>query len=201
MSHSDCEIKVKILQAAKKLFAKQGFDGTSVREICEEAGANVALVSYHFGGKDQLFAALFRSLVPLERLQIIEELKPDPVAGIKRLLEEMIRFLHLNPDITRIAFQEVMMDTRRAVHLQPLMQPMWRIMREMLKDGRERGIFRFESLDNTLVMVMATVIFPKRTVIFESLLEEAPNVEMVIASTWRFVFAGLGASERLEELI
>ena len=48
-------MKIRILLAAKKLFAKQGFDGTSVRQICEEAGANVALVSYYFGGKEKVF--------------------------------------------------------------------------------------------------------------------------------------------------
>lgn len=61
MAAAESEMKMRILLAAKKLFAKQGFDGTSVRQICEEAGANVALVSYYFGGKENVFRALFEN--------------------------------------------------------------------------------------------------------------------------------------------
>lgn len=35
--------------AAKSFFARHGFEGTSLRKICEEAGANISLVSFHFG--------------------------------------------------------------------------------------------------------------------------------------------------------
>lgn len=61
MKAADIDVKMRILLAAKKLFAAQGFDRTSVRQICEEAGANVALISYYFGGKDNLFFALFEA--------------------------------------------------------------------------------------------------------------------------------------------
>ena len=55
MAEQELDMKMKILLAAKKLFAKHGYDATSVRQICEEAGANVALVSYYFGGKESVF--------------------------------------------------------------------------------------------------------------------------------------------------
>ncbi len=47
----------RLLRAAAELFARDGYAGTSVRDIALRAGANVAAVSYHFGGKDQLYAA------------------------------------------------------------------------------------------------------------------------------------------------
>ncbi len=43
--------KEKMLDAAVRLFHTQGYDGTSVRDIATKANVNVALVSYHFGGK------------------------------------------------------------------------------------------------------------------------------------------------------
>ena len=59
--------KMKILLAAKKLFAKNGYEATSVRQICEEAGANVALVSYYFGGKESVFYEIFKQFFPNEQ--------------------------------------------------------------------------------------------------------------------------------------
>src|ERR1700722_13879996 len=44
-----------ILEAAKRLFAAKGFDGTSVKELSEAAGTNICLISYHFGGKEGLY--------------------------------------------------------------------------------------------------------------------------------------------------
>jgi AcrR family transcriptional regulator len=48
----------RLIEAAGALFAERGFDGTTVRAICHEAGTNVAAVNYHFGGKDGLHAAI-----------------------------------------------------------------------------------------------------------------------------------------------
>lgn len=49
----------QILNAAEKLFSVEGFHGTSVRAITNEAGVNVASVNYHFGSKEALLEALF----------------------------------------------------------------------------------------------------------------------------------------------
>lgn len=49
--------KQALIDAGIKLFGQRGFDGVSVREICKEAGTNVAAVSYHFNGKRDLFEA------------------------------------------------------------------------------------------------------------------------------------------------
>ncbi|TPK41393.1 DUF1956 domain-containing protein [Mesorhizobium sp. B2-5-4] len=46
-----------LVRAALKLFGRQGFDGTSTREIAAEAGANIGSIAYHFGGKEGLRAA------------------------------------------------------------------------------------------------------------------------------------------------
>ncbi len=71
--------------SAKKLFAKHGYDGTSVRQICEEANANIALVSYHFGGKEKVFEAIFVKLFPGVDMPRIEDLLQEPVEGIRTI--------------------------------------------------------------------------------------------------------------------
>ncbi len=56
MNDSDIGTKVRLMAAAKKVFADRGFKETTVREICALAGANLAAVNYHFGSKNKLYS-------------------------------------------------------------------------------------------------------------------------------------------------
>ncbi len=55
--------KQRILKVAVKLFAQQGFDGTSIRQICKEAQANICMISYFWGGKQELYNGIIEDLV------------------------------------------------------------------------------------------------------------------------------------------
>jgi AcrR family transcriptional regulator len=75
----------RILDAAERLFAEKGFDGTSLREITQEAGANVAAVNYHFHSKDELIETVFRrwfTSINQQRIQKLQEAQaaahPEP---------------------------------------------------------------------------------------------------------------------------
>jgi AcrR family transcriptional regulator len=48
----------RLLDAAGQIFAAQGYDGATAKEIAERAGTNAAAVNYHFGGLDGLYAAV-----------------------------------------------------------------------------------------------------------------------------------------------
>lgn len=48
-----------ILLAAEKLFAQHGYHAVSLRQIADEAGVPLALVSYYYGPKNALFEAIF----------------------------------------------------------------------------------------------------------------------------------------------
>lgn len=47
----------RLLDTAAELFANKGCRNVAVRDICEQACANIAAVNYHFGGKDKLHLA------------------------------------------------------------------------------------------------------------------------------------------------
>ncbi|MDB5429537.1 MAG: TetR family transcriptional regulator [Caulobacter sp.] len=49
-----------VFNAAERLFALNGFQNVSVRDITAEAGVNLASVNYHFGSKDALLFEIFR---------------------------------------------------------------------------------------------------------------------------------------------
>lgn len=48
----------QIMRAATRLFARQGFQGTTTREIAERAGVNEAIIFRHFAGKEDLYWAI-----------------------------------------------------------------------------------------------------------------------------------------------
>jgi AcrR family transcriptional regulator len=82
-----------ILDTAERLFAEHGLDATSVRDITGAAGVNLGAITYHFGTKQNLIAAMFnRHFGPsVERtVKLIEEAQQKP-ASIEALLEALIR--------------------------------------------------------------------------------------------------------------
>ena len=52
---TNLETRLRLLNVAAQLFAEQGFNHVTVREICQAAGANVAAVNYHFRDKLGLY--------------------------------------------------------------------------------------------------------------------------------------------------
>ena len=51
------EARARILQAAGPILAAKGYQGATIREICEASGVNVAAVNYHFRNKRTLYVA------------------------------------------------------------------------------------------------------------------------------------------------
>jgi AcrR family transcriptional regulator len=72
------DTRIKILDAAERLFAERGYRGTSIRAITDLAGANLAAVGYHFGSKAELLAAVAR--------RVVEPITAAQSAGLDRLL-------------------------------------------------------------------------------------------------------------------
>lgn len=67
-----------ILDTAEALFAQQGHDGTSMRQITAAAGVNLASVNYHFGSKESLVQAVLKRRLEVlnrERLRLLDELE------------------------------------------------------------------------------------------------------------------------------
>lgn len=101
---SQPDTKEKILDAAEKLFAQDGFHATSLRAITSDAAVNLAAVNYHFGSKEELLEAVIaRRLTPLNqrRSELLDaELEaaadqgrvPDPRRVLSALIEPSIRF-------------------------------------------------------------------------------------------------------------
>ena len=59
--------RAALMEAGARLFAERGFDGATVEGIVEAARVNKAMVSYHFGGKEPLYAAILEESFALLR--------------------------------------------------------------------------------------------------------------------------------------
>jgi len=86
-----------LLDAAEILFARDSFAGVSLRAITRKARANLAAVSYHFGGKEELYREMLRRrLHPINaaRLRLLDAAlaahAPRPVP-LPALLEVFLR--------------------------------------------------------------------------------------------------------------
>lgn len=91
----------RILDTAETLFAERGFDGVTLRQISEGAGVDVALASYHFGKKLDLFRAVFDRRAPdlnnarLEALRAAEAAAAPNSPGVEAIIEAFLRPLEL----------------------------------------------------------------------------------------------------------
>ena len=72
------ETKKRLLNAAEELFAAQGFDGTSIRDLITRANCNLAAVNYYYGDKEVLYEELF--------LRLLREMRDTRLAAVKAVM-------------------------------------------------------------------------------------------------------------------
>ena len=106
---SPINTKTRILNAAEKLFARDGFHLTSLRRLTGLAKVNLAAVNYHFGSKEALLQAVIeRRLLPLNQIRMekiyavlanAEQLKQPPAAEslLAAFIEPTLAFRHSSP--------------------------------------------------------------------------------------------------------
>lgn len=85
--------KAAILLAAEKLFAQSGYHAVTIRQIAEEADVPLALVSYYYGQKHELFEAIFAhwNATIEERLQELRNAETGPAnARLERIIRAFV---------------------------------------------------------------------------------------------------------------
>lgn len=104
--HTDT--RESLLDAAEKLFSEHGIQAASLRQITQEANANLAAVNYHFGSKDGLVRAVFsRRLRPMNderfrQLELVDLEADDAVEQIlTAFLEPLLRLVSEKPEGVR----------------------------------------------------------------------------------------------------
>ena len=106
----------RILDAAERLFAENGFHATSLRQITQHAEANLAAVNYHFGSKQALIVAVFKrrldALNSARLARLDELLASDETPALEAVLDAFVRpaivFTHASDD-TGHRFMRILM--------------------------------------------------------------------------------------------
>tara|TARA_R110000787_G_scaffold26582_2_gene74275 strand:- start:994 stop:1650 length:657 start_codon:yes stop_codon:yes gene_type:complete len=102
MSNSRSQPKrERILDVAEELFALHGYDGVTLRQIAKGAGVDVALASYHFGKKLDLFNAVFErraellNSARLDALRACQQSATSRGPSVEQIIEAFLRPLEL----------------------------------------------------------------------------------------------------------
>lgn len=89
------DTKQRLLDAAERLFAERGFEGTSMRAVTQAAGVAVSAANYHFGSKLSLLGeTLRRRIRPFNqrRLELLDSLEAGAAQpGVEQILDAYFR--------------------------------------------------------------------------------------------------------------
>jgi len=81
------QTRERLLKVAARLFATEGYRGTTIADICRHARANIAAVNYHFTSKEQLYREAWRYAFQ----QSIQRHHPDGEIPETAPVEERLR--------------------------------------------------------------------------------------------------------------
>lgn len=77
----------RILQAAKQIFAQQGFGGARIDKIAKLAGINKAMIYYHFKSKEELYFACIDSIFQEKDLVPTQVADTKEISNFERLIQ------------------------------------------------------------------------------------------------------------------
>jgi len=93
------ETQKRVIEAAIEVFGRLGFEGASTRALMERAGANLAAIPYHFGGKQGLYRAAAKVIADYARANVepivTRLVDADRASAVDRIDEALADFIKL----------------------------------------------------------------------------------------------------------
>jgi AcrR family transcriptional regulator len=153
------EKQTAIINTAEKLFAEKGFDGTSVRDIAQEAGINIAMISYYFGSKEKLMEALFENRTTATRLKIealIQDAEMPHIEKVNTLIDGYVDKFMQRQAFHKIMIREQLVDNGSIISgcIFDVKKRNLDSIKKLIQDGQKAGVFK----KNIDVMLMMTTM-------------------------------------------
>ena len=142
----DASTRNQILDAAERLFAAQGFDGTTVKQIGRAAGVNSALLYYYFEDKERLYHSVLERLMGnlVSRTYSSLQAAAAPSERIRRFVEAQVETFMANPRLPKLFMREMLdHDAAHAVEqIQHLAATSFKGLCDTIVEGQKQGTFR-----------------------------------------------------------
>jgi AcrR family transcriptional regulator len=102
----------RILRAAVLLFAQKGYAAVGVREIANQAGVNISMISYYFDGKAGILKSImedfFREYLKVFDVADAESKPPDVCA--REVVGNLVRFIRNNLELASVGYNELALE-------------------------------------------------------------------------------------------
>ena len=145
------------MEAAEKLFAEKGFDGTSVRDISEKADVNLAMISYYFGSKEKLMEAMFHYRGQDMRIQLENILNNNDLTSLQKV--EKLIDNYIEKIFKKQCFHKIMVREQMAFNSGPIRKQIIQLKQtnqvlitQLIQQGQKRGEFK-KSIDIPFLMM------------------------------------------------
>jgi TetR/AcrR family transcriptional regulator len=138
------DTRSRILSAATPLFARHGLHGVGIRELASAAGVNLSMISYHFGGKEGLYAEILKK--QFEGFRYIDDIAGSdfpPLEKFELYIRGTIRRYRENPYLLRYYVSELSNPTPCfKTIVRPAVQKVLKVLREAIEQGISRNNLR-----------------------------------------------------------
>jgi len=139
------EAREKILATATDLFAKQGYDSTSLSQVAREAKVSKALIFWHFDSKDELYRSALRRTLEPYFINVNELTGLGEREQVERLIDQFYDFIHTNVYSVRFFLSLTLRVEQSPDEGLSRVLELYRSFRNSLADiidsGRRRGVF------------------------------------------------------------
>jgi TetR/AcrR family transcriptional regulator len=176
------EMRILVLAAARRLFGKRGYEGTSVQAIADEIGISKQALMHHFSSKASIRSALLtdcrqRAIEVLPAMIVALSSDGDAVDGV---LDELISFFKETPDIARFLLCEIL--APGPSELDDVSLAMVVAARKYLRQGIQAGTFRADiDIDLTVPMIGSVMLVTFATLDHPT----PPGLTDLSFETWR----------------
>lgn len=158
------DVKDRILKEAQSLFIKNGYKGTSVRDIAKASGTNVAMVNYYFQSKYNLFEIIFEETLDIFTKRVFDTLSSD--VPFLELIESWIHtyyeLLFEYPQIATFILNEVSLNPEGLTNRIKRRNPYNAFCKieERMEEAIQKGIIRETPAADFLLNVLSMCMFP-----------------------------------------
>ncbi|MDR1115987.1 MAG: TetR/AcrR family transcriptional regulator [Tannerella sp.] len=158
------EVQRKIVEAARKLFVKKGFKGTTVRDIATLSGTNVAMVNYYFRSKEKLFDYIFEEAfsILMKRIFSIMDADLSFFDLIRKWVSSYYDTLLKYPDLPIFVLTELAQNPDKLSETFKLKNPyqLYAKLAVRINEEEKKGTIRTFSLSNFFLNVISLSVFP-----------------------------------------